>query len=383
MNILMICPQYYPWIGGAEIAAQRLARELSLHQVSVQVVAERTKRAWPARAVINSVSVLRLPRLFDNYLGAVLFKIGLTFFLLCRGRKYCVWYVNQIGFNACLAILLGKLVRRPVVLRLTGAGVTGIDKKVSAVPFSFLCRTLLKGADAYICLSHETFRDAEDFGLAPSRLFLIPNGIDLDEFHPANLEQRMARKREFGLDGKSIVLFVGRLSKEKNAMGLVQAWGQLQRSQRQEWMLVLVGDGAEREILKKEIDQHELQDSVLLAGASVRVVEWFHAADVFVLPSWGEGLSNALLEAMACGLPVVATEVSGVNQLVGISKCGLIARNGESESIRECLEQLMNEKNATLQTMGIRGRELIAREYTMKHVTQKYRDLYAQLSPVG
>ena len=383
MKILMICPQFYPWIGGAEIAAQRLARELSLHQVAVHVVAERTKRAWPARSVVDGVSVLRLPRLFDNYLGAILFKLNLTLYLLFRGRRHSVWYLNQIGYNACLAILLGKLVRRPVVLRLTGAGVTGIDKKVNAVPFSFLCRTLLKGADAYICLSHETFRDAEDFGLAPSRLFLIPNGIDLEEFHPANIEQRMTRKREFGLDGKSIVLFVGRLSKEKNAIGLVHAWGQLQPSQRQEWMLVLVGDGAEREILKEVIDQTELQDSVLLAGASGRVVEWLHAADLFVLPSWGEGLSNALLEAMACGLPVVATDVSGVNQLVGTSNCGLIARNGEAESIRECLERLMNEKNATLQTIGIRGRELIAREYTMKHVTQKYRDLFAQLSPVG
>jgi glycosyltransferase involved in cell wall biosynthesis len=274
---------------------------------------------------------------------------------------------------------VGKLLRRPVILRLTGVGVTGIEKRVSAVPFSFVCRTLSKWADAYICLSHETYKDALDFGLAPSRLFLIPNGIDLDEFHPASLEERIARKREFGLDGRSIALFVGRFAKEKNAIGLVHAWGQMQPSLRQEWMLVLGGEGAEREILKKVIDQHELQDSVLLAGASVRVVEWLHAADLFILPSWGEGLSNALLEAMACGLPVVATDVSGVNQLVGISQCGLIARNGESECIRECLEQLMNEENGMLQTMGIRGRELIAREYTMKTVSQKYLNLYAQL----
>jgi glycosyltransferase involved in cell wall biosynthesis len=379
MNILMICPQFYPWIGGAEIAAQRLAREFSLHQVTVQVVAERTKRAWPAKELIQGVSVRRLPRLFDNYLGAILFKFCLILFLIFRGRRYSVWNVNQIGYNACLAILVGKLLRRPVILRLTGVGVTGIEKRVSAVPFSFVCRTLSKWADAYICLSHETYKDALDFGLAPSRLFLIPNGIDLDEFHPASLEERIARKREFGLDGRSIALFVGRFAKEKNAIGLVHAWGQMQPSLRQEWMLVLVGDGAEREILKKVIDQHELQDSVLLAGASVRVVEWLHAADLFILPSWGEGLSNALLEAMACGLPVVATDVSGVNQLVGISQCGLIARNGESECIRECLEQLMNEENGTLQTMGIRGRELIAREYTMKTVSQKYLNLYAQL----
>jgi len=355
---------------------------LSSRDVVVQIIAERSKWSWAAMESRHGVCIRRLPRFFDNYLGALVFKVSLTLYLLCYGRRYSVWHLNQIGFNACLAIVLGKMLRRPVVLKLTGAGVTGIDRKVRAVPLSFLCRSLSKWADAYICPSRETMNDALEFGLDPSKLFLIPNGIDVEEFHPVGTEQRESLKKELGFEGKSIVLFLGRLSTEKNPIGLVEAWRQIDPSCRHDWTLVMVGGGGARSAVEKLIQQYHLEDSVHLAGASNQVLAWLNAADIFVLPSLGEGLSNALLEAMSCGLPVVATNVSGVQQLVGASNCGLIARNCESESIRGCLEQLMNESKATLRAIGVRGREFVAREYAMPHVTARYLELYARWSLV-
>jgi glycosyltransferase involved in cell wall biosynthesis len=378
MKILMISPQFFPLIGGAEKAAFRLSKELASHNHFVQIVTERCERSWPSEEIISGVRVRRLPRFFDNYLGALLFKISLTYFLLVSGRRFDVWHVHQIGITACLTIILGKLLRRPVVYKLTGTGSIGIERQIRRLPFSSLCRFISKYANAYICPSLQTIEEASAFGLTTSRLFLIPNGVDCEEYQPVTADQRAAIQKEYGLFHKSVVLFVGRLSLQKNLQGLIEAWSKLNEVHHQEWTLILVGDGPEKVTLENLIQKHQLHSSVRLIGHQDDACRWYQIADIFILPSLAEGLSNSLLEAMSTAVPVIVTNVSGVEETVERAKCGLIASSDQPQELSHCL-QCMFDAKSNLQTVGLRGRELVLKEFSLRQITHQYIMLYQEL----
>ncbi|MBU6175712.1 MAG: glycosyltransferase family 4 protein, partial [Planctomycetes bacterium] len=320
----------------------------------------------------------RLPRFLDNYLGALLFKLSLTYFLLLYGRRFDVWHVHQIGVTACLAIILGKLLRCPVVFKLTGTGSIGIESEIRKLPLSSACRCISKYANAYICPSLQTIEEAIAFGLNQSRLFLIPNGVDCDEYRPVTADERATIQKEYGLSGKSVVLFVGRLSPQKNLQSLIQAWSKLSEVHHRDWTLVLVGDGPDRATVQNLIQRHQLHSSVRLIGQQDNALHWYQIADLFILPSLAEGLSNALLEAMSTGVPVIITNVSGVEETVARANCGLITSNEKPDGLSDSLQYFFD-ATSTLQTMGLRGRELVLKEFSLPQITQKDITLYRDL----
>ncbi|WEH43272.1 glycosyltransferase family 4 protein [Streptomyces sp. AM 2-1-1] len=161
-------------------------------------------------------------------------------------------------------------------------------------------------ADRVLCVSDHERRSGERAGIT-ARWSVIHNGIDLGHFRPAGPRERTAARAAFGLpDQTPLVVCVGRLSRQKGQDVLLEAWRAMRpRGAR----LVLVGSGPQEARLRASAPA-----DVLFAGASDDVRPWIHAADVVVLPSRWEGMALAPLEAMACGRPVVMTDVSGARE---------------------------------------------------------------------
>lgn len=183
--------------------------------------------------------------------------------------------------------------------------------------------------------------DAENFQRQLGReLIEIPGGADLELFRrvPTGL------RRELGLADFEVVLWVGRFAPLKNVSLLIEAFAAL-APRRPRAMLVLVGEGALEGRLRSDARRLGIEQRVRFVGAKplAELPAWYSMADVFALPSSFDNSPNVLLEAMACGLPVVATRVGGVGRYVENGSTGLLVEPGQAPALAAAIERVLND----------------------------------------
>ena len=375
LRVLMLCPQFRPIVGGYERAAERLSQELVRLGCGVEVVAERRDRSWPAREDLNGLVIRRLPVLYRPGLHSMTSLFVHAAWLAFHGRRFDVWHVHQYGSHATLAILLGKLLRRPVVLKLTSSAAEGVGRVIASGRLSALQAWAHRRVTACIAVSAETAEEAQDFGIPGIRVVQIGNGVDTEAFSPATPELRRALRLTLKMPPNGVAVFVGRLSEEKNPLGLLEAWASARPRFRQPWTLVFVGDGPLRQLLEANVRNLNLESSVVLVGHSERVQDWLRAADLYVLSSHREGLSNTTLEAMATALPSVVTAVSGMSALIRVTNAGLVVPVGDVPAFAEALMALHDDPTRRL-GMGRRARETVLRDYSLPAVAARHLAIY-------
>ena len=242
----------------------------------------------------------------------------------------------------------------------------------------FICRV-----SACIAVSEETRQEAIRFGIPPEHIHLIPNGVDGREFRPALPEERDAARRALGLHCERLVLYVGRLSPEKNPLGLLEAWAAIDTKAREGALLALVGDGPDWDQVHAKAQAPNLAGSVHLAGQSSDVATWYRAADMYVIPSITEGLSNSMIEALASGLPVISTRVSGSSILLESPTAGLVVDVGNVESLAGAMESLLRDESMRTR-LGANARLTFEARFSLETLSKKmillYRGLLAQQS---
>jgi glycosyltransferase involved in cell wall biosynthesis len=378
MNVLMISPQFRPVIGGYERAAERLCTFLAGAGIQVLVITERRDKAWAAAERGDGYEVRRLPCVCRRHFHIATSLLSFAGFLLRHGRSFDVWHVHQYGWHAGLAILLGRLVRRPVVLKLTGAGEKGIEK---AAPDGIAGRMLsswLRLPSACLATSPETHAEAIRFGIPRERVHLVPNGVDGGEFHPAAPQERRQARRALGLHAERLVLFVGRLEVQKNPLALLDAWAQIDSKTRRGALLCIVGDGSLADAVAAKARESGPARSVHIAGAQTNAALWYRAADIMVIPSFTEGLSNAMIEAMACGLPVVSTKVSGSSILLGPPPAGRLVSMGSTTELAGAMTELLNDESARV-LLGANARRAFESNFDLRAVASSLVALYEAL----
>ncbi len=192
---------------------------------------------------------------------------------------------------------------------------------------------------------------------APERVHLIPNGVDLSRFRPRERrEPRLGR-----------ILYVGRLSEEKNLSALIRAVAML--PPRLAARLVMVGDGLLRPAL--EAESRDAGVALELPGVvdHARLPEWLEGADAFALPSFTEGHSKVLIEAMAAGLPCIASDCAGNRALVKDGETGLLFEPSDTARLAACLERVLSDP-ALGAALGRRAHEAAAREYDLARLVE-------------
>ena len=192
---------------------------------------------------------------------------------------------------------------------------------------------------------------------------LIPNGVDTEWFTPSERKTRSRIK----------ILFAGRLNVEKDLPTMLKATDLLVKSGR-DIGVEIVGDGPERERLVSMVKQMGLQDVVNFNGwvdrSMMRTI--YSEADIFVLPSIDEGMSNVVLEAMASGMPVVVTRIRGNVDLVEDGVNGFLFEPGDVNALKNLLEKVLDEK--IRHQMGEKSRKK-AEQYSWRRTAEKYHDL--------
>jgi len=209
------------------------------------------------------------------------------------------------------------------------------------IPDNWPTRWLYQSATRHIVTTGEKLRRQliERNGYNPATLTSVPTGIDTGHFAPG---ERKAARRGLGLAEDGMVVgIVATLRSWKGHTYLLDAFAELSdRTAR----LLIVGDGPQREALQARIAELGLGERVIMPGNQRDVLPWLQALDVFVLPSYAnEGVPQALLQAMLCGLPVVSTPVGSITEVVEHQRTGLIVEPRQAEPLREALEHLLHD----------------------------------------
>jgi glycosyltransferase involved in cell wall biosynthesis len=222
-------------------------------------------------------------------------------------------YVYPDGYAA---VLLGERLNVPVVITARGTDVN----LFSHLPLiRAKIRQALMRAHGVIAVSGALKQRMVELGVEAGKIAVIRNGVDRAIFHPRD---RMAAKRKLKLDAESrIIVAVGALVPLKGLERLIGAMALMR-----DVKLYVIGEGPQRAALQARIEKNDLTDRVFLAGArpQVELADWYSAADLFCLASHREGCPNAVIEALACGLPVVAADVGGVSELVSRPEFGRV-----------------------------------------------------------
>lgn len=363
MHIMHIVGNFGP--GGAEMGIVRLIKALSYP---------------PFTHSVCSVSPdLRMKNLLQPEVGC--YSLGIegqgrlaftSFSSIFRRAGVDIAHVNNIApwFDVALA---SKLCRIRCIQTFHGVE----DNTLKFSPLKRLqlflslrmsdCLTSVSGASADL-LSRLS-------GFDKKQIKVIDNGIDTDFFSPAGPGDKKQIRKTLGLpEDRCIVGCVAALRPVKNHKGLLAAFSKVIRIQK-DCLLVLVGDGPLTEELKKMSENAGLDSHVIFVGQRDNVEHYLKAFDIFVLNSKTEGLSYAILEAMASGLPIVATDVGGNSQIIDNGENGILYEQGDEKKLSEALIDIIKNQER-LSRMGAMARKKVLEKYSLDAMVRQYDLLY-------
>jgi glycosyltransferase involved in cell wall biosynthesis len=386
--------RYPPLIGGAEKVLSYLAAALAAEGADVTVLTSRIgeferadREEGPVEAGGGRLTVVRLATSPLRFWGTWLYMRNLRRWF--ERNPVELAYVSMLKHDAYATIGAGLRLGFPVVLRPEGAGATGDIAWQSWGNFGRGIGRRCRRAAAFVAISkaiEDELRDAwqrgtlrrspldEVFHPTPQwpRIVSLPNGVPVPERPWQRRPDWLAAPR---------AAFVGRLAPEKGLDTLVDAWPAV-RSVYPGARLILFGEGPERSALETRVRARGLTlgpgQAVELPGAVADATAALREADLFVLPSREEGMSIALLEAMALGVPIVASSIPGNRRLIGDFKHGRLADPSDPDNLASVIgEQWSNFDRAFHMGRAARGR--VEREFSIRIVARKHLELFLSL----
>jgi glycosyltransferase involved in cell wall biosynthesis len=258
----------------------------------------------------------------------------------------------------------------PTLIQPAASGYYGEADELRRTRGAEVLRRIILRNTAYAAISAEIERQWQELGVAPSRLVRSASGVDAEHFRPG------PSRVEHELLPRPRVMFTGRLHPQKNLPMLLEAWVQVAR--RTPANLILVGPGSDRELLADLAGRLGIADRVQFTGPVADPADHLRAADLFVLPSVAEGMSNSLLEAMATGLPCVASGIGGNTDLIADRQSGRLVPGTTPQAWADALVELLNDSGLAAR-LGRSARQVIDERFALGVVVDRYVALYRAL----
>jgi glycosyltransferase involved in cell wall biosynthesis len=208
----------------------------------------------------------------------------------------------------------------------------------------------------------------------PNKISVLWNGVDVEKFHP-DAQDRTTVRRELGLTDEFLWLAAGRLEHVKDYPTLLHAFASLPLNAR----LIIAGDGSQQSELCRLAARLGLERRVRFLGFQPDVKPWMHAADSFVLSSRWEGLPVGLLEAGACGLPSIATDVPGSGEVIVRGRTGRLTTSGCPEALARAMTAMMFSSPRERRTMGNLARLHVTERFSLESVLDRWEKLYGTM----
>ncbi len=416
LRICIIAFMFAPLVGGAETRAEKQARQLQTLGHEVMIVTLRHNKCWQHRETLKGLPIVRVGGIYSR---TGLLRIGrlghlpidiLMFLTLWRLRhRYDVIHALQLSPLAAVATIIGKLTHKPVIISIPSTGPGKQQQPENAVlmadtltetsflkiPFqdivvgdiAYLSQSafggqaivnFLKKSDAYYqILSSRSYPYMTSHGFRPEQIVHIPNGVDSEKFRP------VPERRPDPAKPERTIICVARLQYPKGIDVLLHAWGRMLHAPG-EWRshlkpkLLLVGEGPLRPQLERMAAELGIAESVEFLGLRRDVIALLQQSWGFVMPSRWEGMPNALLEAMACGLPCIATRVSGSEDIIVNGVNGMLVESEQPVELAHALQCILAD-TVLAQRLAQEGRATVLRDYEIARIVERCEELYQRV----
>jgi glycosyltransferase involved in cell wall biosynthesis len=412
----MIVNLFHPVVGGAERQAQQLASKLIESGVDIDIITRKQLGCAPFE-LIDNIPVYRILSYYDlmghplvapirrlrqkvarsesslvsedfqpmfqqgvngNWKTGIVdtyshLGIRMPLWRHALFHKYDILHLNLLSTFKMLRDFPGRFKRCHKILKL--GTIVDFGELRKSGENDFFRDRINRDFDRLICVSSEMRRQCLALGILPEKLIDIPNAVDTDRYKPPVGDNRALARERLGINNKFLILSVGSQQRIKGLDVLLQA---VARARDRIPCLRHIHLGRQDNAtpqLKRIIEEGGLQELISFPGEVDDVRPYLHAADVFVLSSLAEGLSNALLEAMSSGLPVIATDVSGSQDVVRTGDTGVLVPPGNIISLVRALDLLFTNEELRNQC-GQRARQRIENAYSLAAVSRKYIELY-------
>jgi len=241
---------------------------------------------------------------------------------------------------------------------------------------------VLRNASRVIALSHVEADQYRRMGVPEEKIAIVPNGIDLSEY--ANLPSQGAFKKKFGIpEDKKVILYLGRIHRIKGIDLLIKAYAYLiEKVGNKDAVLVIAGpDDGYLNDAKALAYSLRVSDSVMFVGPlyGKDKLAAYVDSDIYVLPSRYEIWGLTILEAYACGKPVIASNVGGPKDLVLDNETGLLFETGNFRELAERIMHLLNDENKCVE-MGKKARKLVEQKYSIENVVKRLENIYSEVT---
>jgi glycosyltransferase involved in cell wall biosynthesis len=399
-RICILTETYYPVVGGGERQAQILAADLVRKELEVRIV---TRRSDPGLATAGEVDGVPVHRIGPT--GAVRaprWRMILSSLraLTALRHEYDVVFVSGFKALGLAAVPISRLFGKVCILKadsngeMSGdffaSGLKAVHMTPAALPFQlFLAgrNAVLRRAHHFVAITAGIAEELRRHGVDRAVIHTITNSVDTETFRPLRNGDRLALRRRLGIPQKrTIVTYTGRLVTYKGLPLLVRVAERLQRHH-DDVGFVLIGSGGldihncEAE-LRAFVGARGLEHAIHFAGEVSNVHEFLQASDIFVLPTEDDAFPLSLVEAMACGLPVVSTPVGGIPDIVTHGENGLLVAPGDFDRLHAALRDLIGDPGRA-RSLGEAAALTVRRRYSREMVADRYLELFSSATSCG
>ncbi len=370
LRILFVIDSRFPGLGGAEVQAMKLAQALKARGIHVEYLAPSVISGEYKEPDVDGIPITLIDYPHIKFLGSIvlLFKFG--HFLIKHRDDFDCMHIHVTRLLAATAGIVRPWSRIPIVTKISGffefeGGI--LDQRKRFNPTNAIMRLAMRNIDYVQTISKQTREKLIDAGFREDQIALIPNGIDTGD--------------EPGVKPESDVFTVGYCGRFREVKGvhiLLESFAKSKRERPDMNMrIVLAGSGSSEPELRALIEKHGISNDVEFLGLISETASFYTGLDLYVQPSFAEGLPNSVIEAMHAAKAVIATDIGGNHDLIEDNVSGHLFPVGDTDALSTLLIKCYDDRQDNVR-MGKNGRKCIEEQYGMEGVIDQLVEVYSE-----
>jgi glycosyltransferase involved in cell wall biosynthesis len=386
-RILMVTPLFPPRYSGSTMQALNLSRAMS-GECDISFLALTDEKA-EMRGIngfpVHYVYEKNIDKVISGQSVKVIYPLILKIFLQLfqLRRSYDLIHCHTTAFPFSTISVFGRLLKKKTIMKNSLFG--EIDWKRVGRISGRIHRRALKMTDCFVAISSEIGGSLHASGIPENNLRYITNGVDCNHFKPISGEARLCGRKRMGFNPKNpVIVFVGAICARKGVLELVFQWPSILNALPEAKLLLIGPSGKDHKEFARETTQTRIEDfiqrmgldqSILMIGNVSNINEYLQISDLLILLSKNEGMPNVVLEAMACGVPCIASNVSGIRDIIDSGQNGYILQANE-DLCKTVVRYFQLEDTNSFREKAV---QRIRSKFSLSKIKNQYIKLYKEL----
>ncbi|GLO67575.1 glycosyltransferase [Oceanobacillus kimchii] len=377
-NIVIVCYKYPPEYSGYGLQLKSILDKMNLGRLNITIL---TVHSSSKSEQTNNIRIISLGN-DNNQISTYAFSFRAFIWLVKNRNKYSLIHCIKAGPEAIASNIISKIFSKKIIVKVAQDEMSDreIGSSKGLIRFNRKLRhKILSNVDYFVAISEEINKSLKQRISRSSHVLRIPNGVDIEKYKPIGEKQKKELKLQLNIEinESPIILFAGAINKRKGVHDLLKAIDLLDEDIN--CTFIFCGPILEKIDFMDYVEQYNENIKLIYAGKVSNLNQFMKISDIFILPSYSEGLPNVLLEAAASGLALLSTDIGGNRDIVKDSVNGFLVSTNDSKSLKEKVEILIKRENIRKE-MGNNSRKIAVNKFNLDKIAKTYSDLYYQLT---